>query len=102
MDPKPHFQRHYDAYRQAKQQEQTLDSLVKILNPDNDASFIDQPYQEPLEQLLYELWPDLYNWYMWWLHEGGIFTANNKPYNTKQLTLHQFLDIIQALPALRD
>ena len=73
---------HYQAQAKHTALEQQLDTLVKALNPDNGADLIDSPWQTLVEQIIQGLDPDLWDWYCWYLYEGGVYSINNQAYHS--------------------
>lgn len=88
----------YDAaYKQVKIQEEALNKFVTVLGQDNSAYIIDNPFQLILDNVIREADEYLYDWYCWWLYEGGgEFTLDSADYDTKDMNLQEFLEIVDA------
>ena len=75
-----------------------VDIALRALNPENClfsvSTHIESAYTKLVTSILGQ---EAMDWISWWIYEatgGSKFTYNDKEYNTEDLTLYQFLDIV--------
>ena len=87
---------------QRKGEEQVCQAFA-ALGSENQIFGLAEPIEGAYTELVHELiGPELFDWLMWWMYETDYgkenmeFTTKYKSYNPQELTLQEFLEIVDA------
>lgn len=82
--------------------EAALGTALQSLGSDNQIFGLAEPIEGAYTELVAELLgPELFDWLMWWMYEADMgtnmgFSINGTEYNTADMTLYRFLEIVDA------